>query len=430
MQRFDLIKIQRVLEAAEETSYYHKLFIQYGVDIKSINSYEDFQKIPITKKEDYRDNMLGFLRESVRERLNEKIFCSEHDDFIKCDEILYEAGLNMVVTSGSTGLPLKVIHSFEDDYRNYFILNLYRRKYANLSFREKYLWIVPMNEKTKQYFYDIKENYLVKPYGIEFFLTSFTRDIIEELHKIIQRYNVKWITGAPTAVTEYGRYLLENNISSELEYIELHSEPLLEWQRDLLQKAFKAKLLCIYSCNEINFIAATCPCGHYHVLQDNVFLELIKADEHPLAYKVVVTGLNYFDTPMIRYEIGDLAREIQCDAQKELAIELLGYRASDFIRLKNGENCEPYVIYDSIFFLNEHFQLNICYYQVIQRSYSSFDYLFEIIMSRKQIAECIKFLEDFLYSALKIEVKVNVVVKKTLQKDAEKKYKRFYSLIR
>ena len=208
MQKFNLKKIKRVLAAASETAYYQQLFSRNGIDIETINSYEDFRKIPITTKEEYRNNTMDFLRESIRKTLDEELFGSEYNNYVKCDEILFNAGLNMSVTSGSTGLPLKVIHSQLDDNRNYFILNLYRKKYANLSFEDNYVWILPMNEKTKQYFYDEKTSYLEKPHGIEFFLASFTNEKMIELHNTILRYNIRWLTGAPTVISEYGLSLI------------------------------------------------------------------------------------------------------------------------------------------------------------------------------------------------------------------------------
>ena len=67
-----------------------------------------------------------------------------------------------------------------------------------------------------------------------------------------------------------------------------------------------------YSCNEIGIMALQCPqSGLLHVMSESVLIEVIDEDGKPCKEgqvgKVIVTDLHNFATPMIRYDIGDLA---------------------------------------------------------------------------------------------------------------------------
>lgn len=67
-----------------------------------------------------------------------------------------------------------------------------------------------------------------------------------------------------------------------------------------------------YSAQEVGYIALQCPHGeHYHVQAERLVVEVLRDDGTPCAPgevgRVVVTDLHNFATPILRYEIGDLA---------------------------------------------------------------------------------------------------------------------------
>jgi phenylacetate-CoA ligase len=68
----------------------------------------------------------------------------------------------------------------------------------------------------------------------------------------------------------------------------------------------------MYTCQEAGYLALQCPDHpHYHVQSENVLLEVVDDQGLPCAPgevgRVLVTSLNNFATPLIRYEIGDYA---------------------------------------------------------------------------------------------------------------------------
>jgi len=81
--------------------------------------------------------------------------------------------------------------------------------------------------------------------------------------------------------------------------------------RELVEKAFGAKIVDRYSSVEFGMIALQCPKhNHLHVIAPNVFVEAVDDDDKPAPVgepgRVLITGLHTFAMPMIRYEQGDI----------------------------------------------------------------------------------------------------------------------------
>ncbi len=82
--------------------------------------------------------------------------------------------------------------------------------------------------------------------------------------------------------------------------------------RAYCEGAFGVPVTDIYSCQEAGYIALQCPHGdHYHVQAEGVLLEVLddagKVCEPGETGRVVLTTLQNFATPLIRYALGDHA---------------------------------------------------------------------------------------------------------------------------
>jgi len=111
--------------------------------------------------------------------------------------------------------------------------------------------------------------------------------------------------------------LAEASIASGTELKSLRSistlgEILTPAYRELFRKAWGVEAHDIYSSEEIGFMAVQCPTAeHYHVQSEHVLLEVLDDNGQPCkpgeVGRVVVTTLNNFAKPLIRYVIGDYA---------------------------------------------------------------------------------------------------------------------------
>jgi phenylacetate-CoA ligase len=97
-----------------------------------------------------------------------------------------------------------------------------------------------------------------------------------------------------------------------LELIWTVGEALPEHVREHAARVFGARIADNYSSNEAGTIALQCPdTGLYHTMDEALIVEVLRDDGTPCAAgetgRVVVTDLQNFSTPLIRYAIGDYA---------------------------------------------------------------------------------------------------------------------------
>lgn len=90
------------------------------------------------------------------------------------------------------------------------------------------------------------------------------------------------------------------------------SESLRPDVRALAHEIFGAHVADMYSAQEIGYLALQCPSGpHYHVQAEHLLVEVLDEHDQPCAPgqtgRVVVTTLNNFASPLLRYAIGDYA---------------------------------------------------------------------------------------------------------------------------
>lgn len=126
----------------------------------------------------------------------------------------------------------------------------------------------------------------------------------------------------------------------------------------------------VYSTEEVGVIAAQCPQGDgYHVMSEGLIVEILGEDGQPCAPgtagRVVVTDLHNFATPLIRYDLRDIAElDMPCRCGRGLPRlrRILG-RQRNLVQLPDGRRFWPLTGahgYRSIAPVRQ--------YQVIQRS--------------------------------------------------------------
>jgi len=113
--------------------------------------------------------------------------------------------------------------------------------------------------------------------------------------------------------------------------------------RDAVRRAFGARIVDSYSCEEAGWLAFQCPKhAHYHGLTGTTHVEIVDDDNRPVRAgeegKVLVTALYNYAMPLIRYDIGDRAVVGDaCDCGLTLPVikEIVG-RERSFIVLPDG----------------------------------------------------------------------------------------------
>jgi phenylacetate-CoA ligase len=97
-----------------------------------------------------------------------------------------------------------------------------------------------------------------------------------------------------------------------LRAVQAISETLTASSQARIEAAFGVPVKNLYSCAEAGYIASPCPAGGgLHVHAENAIVEILDNADRPVAAgetgRVILTVLQNFLTPLIRYEIGDTA---------------------------------------------------------------------------------------------------------------------------
>jgi len=178
-------------------------------------------------------------------------------------------------------------------------------------------------------------------------LSSFdmTDEDMLEYIRIIDKKKPSLIVGYPSSLELFSKYIISN-------YYNIHTpkgiitggESLYEPQRKIIQKAFHCKVLDRYGCREVGHIANECKEQKgLHISSDHVIVEVINEKGEVCKPgelgEIVVTDLDNYVFPFIRYKIGDLGvlynRKCKCGRNFHLLEKVEG-RTFDLVIGTNG----------------------------------------------------------------------------------------------
>ena len=407
-------QIKKILRKAYEAEYYKKLIDGANLDLDSDFEYEDFKRIRFSTKNDYNENKFEMFTNGI-EGFSKEEYLKIEDGSMK-DNYLKAYGLQLRITSGSTGQPLEVLKSSKDNDKDYLSLNIQRRKLTDYDFTGKFIWIWPVNPYTIKYFNmscNVNEVREINKYGYQFFLYEHSDENMSKLYYALINTQCEWITSSPSVLFKLAEYISKYKLNSPvLKYIECHSEKLYDWQKDAIVDVFGVVPVSIYSSNEIQFMGAVCEKGNLHLFSNTCFVEFVESQKKETK-EICVTSFNYTNVPVIRYKLGDCGdwnteMECNCRLHKYPSAKLSGFRTNDFLVTKNNTYMEPFVIVDSIYFLFCDFHLDIKQYKVIERDYDKFDYYLPRQILEENGEAIVEFLQNYLAYILKYPITVTI----------------------
>lgn len=127
-------------------------------------------------------------------------------------------------------------------------------------------------------------------------------------------------------------------------------ETLRDPLRERCRRVLGAGIADVYSSQEVGVIAIECPQGGgYHLMSEGLVFELLRDDDHTCVAgetgRVVITDLHNFATPLIRYDLGDLAEaDGPCACGRGLPkIRRIIGRERNLLRLPDGRRFWPLV---------------------------------------------------------------------------------------
>lgn len=391
-----------ILYACENVDYYKKLFLDNNIDPNQIKTVEDLKYIPILKKEDIRENFISLLSKKSN-----------------------KSNLILNSTGGSTGIPVKIYQ--DKNYNDWADAARVRSWKLFLGLkkneREAVLWGDIREIGNKFTFKKFVKNYLFNTIEVN----TFDLDEIK-IKNFIHTFNKKKpkiIRGYAASLYFISDWIIKNNIQvfSPLSIIS-SAEKLTVSMRNRIEDAFKAKVFDSYGCRELSQIASECG-NHegYHIVAENNIVELIKnKDTTGDKYKnIIVTNLNNFAMPLIRYEVGDLADEIvyekcKCGRTLPRIINILG-RENENIFLKNNK------IINGEYFEFLFYEINEVIKYQVKYSKSHDRLSFTISIDNKENEEKIcSFLKNTIFNHFGIK-NIEIIISDKFEKSPSGKFK-------
>lgn len=248
-------------------------------------------------------------------------------------------------TSGSTGTPLKFFtDSRSMDYRKASVLRNETWLDLRLTERRIQLWGSPI---------DIKRNdaWRGRLHGMltgTRLLSSYdlSDESMERYANIVEQYKPALLTAYPSALEVFADFCQRKSLSfPSIKCILLSAETLWDYQKKQFEQVFQVPVYNRYGCREVGDIANQCKVNlGLHVNVERIYLEVIDDDGQPCGPgergRLVVTDLDNYGMPLIRYEIGDFgtfAENTQCACGRaHPLLETVEGRTLDIVEGANG----------------------------------------------------------------------------------------------
>ena len=309
IEAFQAKRLEKLLRHAYETTpYYHELLKTEAPDISQIP--------PLEKK-------------NIREQLDEL-----------CSTAFTEEQRIKNATGGSTGTPL-VFYQNRNYWNQRNLSVYYFDRWAGWNFGEPQLiiWGALADLEDNGRWKHRLSNFWRNQYWLNGF--HLTDKAMLAVFEQMNRYPPQTILTYPSSLYQFATFISENGLIPQwkLKGIISSAEMLHPHYRALAEIIFKAKVYNRYGGREVGLIAMECAEGRMHINCRDLYLEIDSPDPYSKPGEILVTQLNNYAMPFIRYRIGDVGMlsDEPCPCGNDLPIlaELLGRTTATF-RTKTG----------------------------------------------------------------------------------------------
>ncbi len=283
----------------ENIPYYKKLFKSLGIKPGDIRSIKDLEKIPLLSKEIINKNRKSFK-------------APKRHDLMKRN------------TSGSTTRKLyfyktpeaEMIHKAKKTW-------LYRQYGFSDCDRCLMIWndsIIKPAEKSryKSFKYWLKNVMVIDGYTI-------SEKESETLCRRISSFRPEAVFGFGLSIYHIARKMYEYGICIKPKFVCFTGEAMTDNEREFVEKVFRCPVYSEYGCMEIYLVAGECTHKNLHMMTGNQVIEFTKdgKDVGPGNIgEILITDLENYGFPIIRYQLGDFGTYTKkgCDCGLNLPV--------------------------------------------------------------------------------------------------------------
>lgn len=321
LRHIQFVKLQKLLKNALNCSPFTRdRFAKNSISLREIQSLEDLQRLPITEK-----HHLKII--TVQDELNTKKLVTKR-------------------TGGSTGEPVTVYCTKDHVYWSMAaMLRFYSWIGSKLGERRAKLFAAPTRTGVPE---NTLSNHTRNWLGNTLFMdaTQLTPERVEQVISALKRFRPKLLLGYTSCMTTLANSLLSSNRRLALPDLKIvnAAEPIDSSKRVLIESSFGGNLYDHYGTREIGYIADECEFRNgLHVHMEYLILEIVDQQgrwvKNGQEGEILITGLENFGMPLLRYRIGDRAVKTDepcpCGRGLEIVSSITG-RNTDTIILPNG----------------------------------------------------------------------------------------------
>jgi phenylacetate-CoA ligase len=348
LETYQRQRLQRAIaHAYARVPYYRDLFDRHGIAPDQIRSAADLQHIPISSKND------------LRQQPTERILAVGYDP----------ARLRRIQTTGSTGEPFVLYRGLAEKWiHQLFWLRALRDLGQRVGDRAVSITALRSRPKTTPQIL----GRLLCAAG----LTRYALDVsmpAEETLRELAALRPGVVATYPGALARLGEELRQSGrLDIRPRFLATGGEVLTKSRRRQIEETWQKPLYELYGCWEMSLVAWQCRAtGLFHVCDDSVVLEVVRDGRTVGAGargEVVLTSLHARAMPLIRYRLGDLVTlgATGCPCGRPFGtISSIQGRMLDLFRLPGGRLLHPYEILSD---LKEDAYRWVRHYQLVQET--------------------------------------------------------------
>jgi phenylacetate-CoA ligase len=293
LQEVQLAKLQRLLQHAYvHVPYYRQAMIRAGLRPEDVESIDDLTRLPLLEKHD------------VRKRLHFELFADNHR----------KRDMHRIATSGSTGEPF-VTYADRHQLEMRFATTLRALEWTGWRFGDPQvrLWHQTLGMSRLQALRERIDAWFLRRLFIPAF--EMKRSTLEDYVDRIRRHDPVLVDGYAESLNFLASYVRSGGEPGFSPRAVMSSAQVLpENVRAVIEEGLNTTVYDKYGAREFSGIAYQCgESPDHHVMDESYIVELLVSGR-PAAPgevgEVVITDLNNFSVPLIRYRIGDLAMAV------------------------------------------------------------------------------------------------------------------------
>ena len=345
-----------VWHAYVNVPYYRDTMNHAGVKPEEVRSLDDIRRLPLLSKDDLANNV----------------------EYAMFDRNSNWKTIHKIVTSGSTGRPsISYGEQSQLEIRAGSTLRAAEWTGWRIGDRQMRLWHQKLGMSWTQSVREKIDAWLMRRRFIPAF--EMTDESLTGLIRKIEKFKPVLMDGYAESLNYVASYLRAGNpIHHQPKGVMSSAQMLTTQTRHEIETALGTTVFDKYGAREFSGIAYECESGTQHVMDESYVLELLKSGE-PVTPgntgEVIITDLNNFAVPMMRYRIGDLAEQPHpaiCPCGRSMsAIGTIQGRTQALVHCANGRWIPGAFFYH--FFKDCESQVS--YFQVVQTVRAAFELL-------------------------------------------------------